>query len=51
MRTVTYIVLVAIINYINKDWCGNEYIGMYATNIVALIVIDVFEFVRGRNKR
>jgi len=51
MRTVTYVGLIAIADSINKDWHEKEHIGIYATILIVAIVMDVFEFVRGRKER
>ena len=51
MRTVTYVGLLAIADAINKDWQQGQYIAVYATILFGAIVMDIVEFVRGRNER
>lgn len=51
MRTVIYVGLLAIADAINKDWQQGQYISIYATILIASIVMDVVEFVRGKNER
>ena len=47
MRTVIYVGLLAVADAINKDWAG-KYIGIYAAILVGAILMDVYEFVRGK---
>jgi hypothetical protein len=51
MRTVIYVGLLAIADAINKDWQQGQYIAVYATILIAAIVMDIIDFVRGRNER
>ena len=51
MRTVIYVGLLAIADAINKDWQQGQYIAVYATILIAAIVMDITDFVRGRNER
>ena len=51
MRTVIYVGLLAIADAINKDWQQGQYIAVYSTILIAAILMDIVEFVRGRNER
>jgi hypothetical protein len=51
MRTVIYVGLLAIADAINKDWQQGQYIAVYAIIFIVAIVMDIVEFINGKNYR
>ncbi len=51
MRTVIYVGLLAIADAINKDWSGGQYESVYGSILIIAMIMDIVDFLRGRNKR